>query len=230
VDTGHEVLDVACGTGVVARELTARVGPTGRVVGVDFNDAMLTVARRIRPDIEWKAADVVDLPFADGSFDAVVCQAALMFFPDRIHAVREMRRVLKDDGSVAVQVWANLDAQPAYRRIVEIAACHAGPDAIDLLSSYWVMGDLDRTRELITDAGLTVTKATTHVGAARFHSIDELVRIEVESTPLIDRIDETTYNAIIADAREALSEFEADEGGVAVPIVGHVFAATTVSR
>jgi SAM-dependent methyltransferase len=229
VDTGHEVLDVACGTGVVAREVAARVGRTGRVVGVDINDAMLTVARRIRPQIEWKAADVVALPFPDGSFDAVVCQAALMFFPDRIGAVREMRRVLKDDGRVAIQVWAGLDAQPAYRRIVEIAARHAGPDAVDLLSSYWVMGNLDRTRELITDAGLTVTDATTHIGAARFDSIDELVKIEVESTPLIDRIDDATYHAIVADAREALSEFEAGEGGVAVPIVCHIFAATNAT-
>jgi len=141
-------------------------------------------------------------------------------------AIRADGGVLKDDGRVALQVWASLDAQPAYRRIVEIAARHAGPVAVDLLSSYWVMGDVDRTRELITEAGLTVTEATTHIGAARFDSIDELVKIEVESTPLIDRIDDASYHAIIADACEALSGFEAGEGGVAVPNVGHIFAAT----
>jgi len=226
VDRGYDVLDVACGTGVVAREVAARVGPTGRVVGVDINEAMLTVARRSRPDIEWRRADVVALPFADGSFDAVVCQAALMFFPDRVAAVREMRRVLKDDGKLVIQVWAGLDAQPAYRRVVEIAARHAGPDAVDLLSSYWVMGDLDGTRNLIDDAGLALTEATTHVGTARFDSIDELVKIEVESTPLIDRIDDATYQAIIADAREALREFAAADVRVAAPIVGHIFLAT----
>jgi hypothetical protein len=141
-------------------------------------------------------------------------------------AIRADGGVLKDDGRVALQVWASLDAQPAYRRIVEIAARHAGPDAVDLLSSYWVMGDVDRTRELITEAGLTVTEATTHIGAARFDSIAELVKVEVERTPLIDRIEDASHHAIIADACEALSEFEAGEGGMAVPIVGHIFAVT----
>jgi len=97
-------------------------------------------------------------------------------------AIRADGGVLKDDGRVALQVWASLDAQPAYRRIVEIAARHAGPDAVDLLSSSWVMGDVDRTRELITEAGLTVTEATTHIGAARFDSIDSFHIPSIEYT------------------------------------------------
>jgi ubiquinone/menaquinone biosynthesis C-methylase UbiE len=87
VRPGQAVLDVACGTGVVAREAADRLAGRGRVVGVDSNEAMLTVARRIRPEIVWKQGDAADLPFDAGTFEVVLCQAALMFFPDRAAAV-----------------------------------------------------------------------------------------------------------------------------------------------
>jgi ubiquinone/menaquinone biosynthesis C-methylase UbiE len=222
---GDVVLDVACGTGVAAREAARRVGETGRVVGLDINEAMLAVAARIQPDIEWRQSDASSLPFPDGTFDAVLCQAALMFFPDRHGALSEMRRVVKSSGTVAVQVWASLDAQPAYGPFVDVAARHAGPDAIELLSSYWTLGDLDATARLFSDAGLAIAKTRTHTGTARFASIEEFVKIEIESTPLIDRVDEATYSAIRADARSVLAPFETSDRNVEIPIVGHVLTA-----
>lgn len=95
IGPGQAVLDVACGTGIVARTAAERVGPQGRVVGVDLNDPMLAVARRLRPDVDWRRADAATLPFDDASFDAVLCQAALMFFPEPEQALREMARVVK---------------------------------------------------------------------------------------------------------------------------------------
>lgn len=222
VTAGNEVLDVACGTGVVARGAAERVGGGGRVVGVDVNEAMLTVARRLSPGIDWRTGDACRLPFRNSSFDAVLCQAALMFFGDPAGAVREMSRVARERGTVAVQVWASLDAQPAYGPFVEVASRHAGPGAVDLLGSYWVMGDVGRLGSMFTAAGLTLASLTTHAGTARFESIEALVRIEVESTPLVDRITEDTYAAILAGARDALARFETDDGRAEVPIVGHV--------
>ena len=143
VAPGHAVLDVACGTGVVARTAADRMGGRGRVVGVDRNPAMLTVARRRRPDIEWRQADAADLPFRDGAFDVVLCQAALMFFPDVEQALREMGRVVAADGTIGVQVWGRLESQPGYGPFVEVAARHAGAEAVNLLSAYWVLGDLE---------------------------------------------------------------------------------------
>ena len=227
VTTGKEVLDVACGTGVVARAAAERVGATGRVVAVDNNEAMLTVARRLSPDVEWRTADAGRLPFPDSSFDAVLCQAALMFFPDRAGALGEMSRVVRDTGAVAVQVWASLDSQPAYGPFVEVAARHAGPEAVDLLGSYWTIGDLGHLGELFAEAGMRLTATRRHIGTARFASIDELVKIEVESTPLVDRIGDDTYAAILADARHALARFATLEGKAEVPIVGHILTGRT---
>jgi len=86
VRPGQRVLDVACGTGIVARVAADRLAGAGRVVGVDLNEAMLAVARRVRPDVEWRQGDAEALPFPPASFDRVLCQMALMFFPDRARA------------------------------------------------------------------------------------------------------------------------------------------------
>lgn len=90
VEEGQRVLDVACGTGVVARLAADRVGASGEVTGVDVNPEMLATARRaanaLGPSaavVEWREADVASLPFADGRFDVVLCQEAVQFFPDR---------------------------------------------------------------------------------------------------------------------------------------------------
>ena len=90
IQEGQRVLDVACGTGVVARAAADRVGRTGSVVGLDLNPAMLEVAANTRSDIEWRRGDAMNLPFGENEFDAVLCQSALFFFPNVEVAVAEM--------------------------------------------------------------------------------------------------------------------------------------------
>jgi ubiquinone/menaquinone biosynthesis C-methylase UbiE len=222
---GESLLDVACGTGVVARGAIELVGPTGRVVGLDLNDGMLAVARRLRPDVEWRQGDAAALPFEDGSFDVVVCQAALMFFPDRAGALREMARVVTAEGAVAVLVPGRLEASAAYARFVEVASHHAGPEAIDLLSTYFVLGDLDELRGLFDRAGLDVTGTRTMLTTVAIGSVDDFVTTEVEGSPLIERIDEDVYRRIREDARLALAPFIAASGRLEGPIEAHVVTA-----
>ena len=224
VRPGHSVLDVACGTGILARTAAERVGPTGTVTGVDLNDGMLTVARRLRPDLDWRQGDVADLPFADDSFDVVGCQSALMFFPDATGALREMGRVCRPGGTVGVQVYSGLDAQPAYRPWVEMVARHAGPEAVGLLSTYWVHGDLDTLSGRFASAGLEIADVRTLLGTARWESIDQMVRIEVESTPLVDRISDEVYRRIREESREVLGKYRT-ETGADVPLAAHLVIA-----
>jgi ubiquinone/menaquinone biosynthesis C-methylase UbiE len=221
---GQSVLDVACGTGIVARTAAERVGDQGRVTGLDLNEAMLTVARRLRPDLEWHPGDARNLPFPDRSFDVVLCQAALMFFPRPEEALSEMARVAA--GTVALQVWGTLESSAGYSRFAKIVARHAGEDAVRLFDTYWVHGDLDELRTLAEGAGLTITDTSTREGAVRVPSLDAFVTTEVESTPLRDRIDEKTYQRIRDDAVEELASFEDSDGGAAIPIVGHLVAAS----
>jgi len=222
---GQQVLDVACGTGILARTAADRVGAEGGVTGLDLNRAMLTVAERVRPDLDWRQGDAQALPFADGSFDRVVCQMALMFFPDRSAAVREMARVVRPGGMVTLMAPATLaDAQPAWGPFVQVVVRHAGPEAADLMNTYWSAGDLDGLTGLLTDAGLDIVTSVTREGTARFGSIDQMITTEVESTPLVQRLTPQAYQQIRADAREALRPFGTSHGQARPPLVGHIVA------
>lgn len=225
VTTGQSVLDVACGTGAVARAAAERVGPAGRVVGVDLNQAMLTVAERVCPGIELRQADVSSLPFEQATFDVALCQMALMFFPDRVAALREMGRVVKPEGTVVIMVPSSLNAQPAYRLLVELAARHAGPDAVAMLSAYWACGDLDELLGTLQASGLHTSSVRTRMGTARFASIDEFVAIEVESTPVRERLSDSEYDRLRREASDVLEAFTGSDGRAEIPIEGHLVAA-----
>jgi ubiquinone/menaquinone biosynthesis C-methylase UbiE len=225
VAPGQAVLDVACGTGIVTRTAADALRGQGRVVGLDLNEAMLAVARRVRPDLDWRQGDAAALPFPDGAFDTVLCQMALMFFPDRARALGEMGRVVAPGGTVAVVVPGQLASQPAWGPFVAMVARHAGPEALSLLSTYWACGDLAQLRALVESAGLDVTATRTRLGTARFDSVDAFVATEVESTPLIDRISQAVYARIREDAREVLRTFTTPAGRVEAPLEGHLVTA-----
>jgi ubiquinone/menaquinone biosynthesis C-methylase UbiE len=224
VSAGQRVLDVACGTGIVARTAADRIGADS-VVGVDLNDAMLTVARRVRPEIDWRQGDAAELPFDDGDFDAVLCQMALMFFPDPVRALQEMVRVVAPGGSVAVLVPGSLDSQPAYGPFVAMAARHAGAEARSLLGTYFACGDLDELVRLFEKAGLSELTTGTHLGTARFPSVDALVATEVDSTPLGERLTADVRDQIGEGARTVLAPFTTADGSLRAPFEVSVVAA-----
>ena len=138
IEPGQRVLDVACGTGVVARECACR-GAT--VTGLDLNESMLSVARRISPDIDWRQADASDLPFEDGTFDAVVCQFGLMFFPEREKSLSEQWRILAPGGRLAVSTWDVIEQIPIYVAMVGLIERHGGGDAAQVLRAPFWFGD-----------------------------------------------------------------------------------------
>ncbi len=80
VAPGQRILDATCGTGIVARVIADRVGGRAEITGIDLNESMIKVARRLCPDVDWRQGNAIDMPFADESFDIVLCQAALSFF------------------------------------------------------------------------------------------------------------------------------------------------------
>jgi len=113
VQAGERVLDVACGTGVVARVAASRVGKAGHVVGVDVNEGMLGMARTVPPSlgttITWQQGDAAALPLPNAAFDVVLCQQGLQYFPQREAALREMARVLVPGGRLALSVWRPIE-------------------------------------------------------------------------------------------------------------------------
>lgn len=225
VEPGKHVLDVACGTGIVARTAADRLDGSGTVTGLDLNDAMLTVARRVRPDLEFRQGDAAALPFDDDAFDAITCQMALMFMPDRKAVFDEMARVGRAGAFVGLNVPAALEVQPAYRPFVEAAANHAGPQAHSLLSTYWSCGDLDALSRELTSSGLEIVDRRTHSGPARFASADDFVRTEVAGSPLAERVDDATIGRIVADVEPQLERYVVDATTFEIPLVCHTISA-----
>jgi len=121
------ILDLGCGTGIVARVLRERLGGAARLAGIDLSGAMIERARTIAPDIEWHQGDAAALPFADGSFDVVLSQQMLQFCRDRQAAAREVRRVLAPGGRLVASTWRPRAQQPLYDQLGEVAERHLGP-------------------------------------------------------------------------------------------------------
>jgi SAM-dependent methyltransferase len=224
IRSGDRVLDVACGTGILAREIAARVGSSGRVTGLDLNEGMLAVARRLRPEIDWRQGDAAKLPFED-SANVVVSQFALMFFPDRVAALREMWRVLAPCGRLAVAVCAPITHTRGYSVLAGILRREAGHDAAAMVEGYFALGDQPELQRLCTAAGIGGVRVVTREGWARFASIDELVRIEIKGSPLAGLIDDASYQKVLKAVRQELREFCDAQGRVSVRLDATILSA-----
>ena len=119
-----DVLEVAAGTGAVTAELARQLPHGSTITATDLNQAMLDVAATKISDsrVRMRSCDALSLPFADGSFDAAVCQFGAMFFPDKLTAYREARRVLRDGGRYYLSVWDAIDSSPFFAVVTEAVA------------------------------------------------------------------------------------------------------------
>ncbi len=153
---GMRVLETACGTGIVTERLVARLAGSGSLVATDLNEPMLAyaAAKGLRTEyLEWRQADATKLPFADGSFDAVVCQFGLMFFPDKAAGVREAFRVLKPGGRFLVSVWDRLEDNPAPRITHETVAAFFTSDPPQFYTVPFSLHDATVVTGLLEGAG-----------------------------------------------------------------------------
>ncbi|TPI76628.1 methyltransferase domain-containing protein [Mesorhizobium sp. B2-8-9] len=171
---GHRVLDIACGTGIVARVARERLGAAGYVLGIDINADMLAVARTVAPDIDWRVGNAGALPLHDGEqFDLIVCQQGLQFFPDKSAAAAEMRRALAQGGRLAVATWRPDEEIPFFRDLRRVAERLLGP-VVDLRHSF---GNAAPIEVLLRDAGFHDVRSRTISRRIRFEDGAPLLRL-----------------------------------------------------
>jgi ubiquinone/menaquinone biosynthesis C-methylase UbiE len=182
---GDRVLDVACGTGIVARLASQQVGATGTVTGLDVNPGMLAVARSATPSgppIEWHEASAEAMPLPDASFDVVLCQMGLQFMPDKHAALREMRRVLVRGGRLVINL-----AGPTPRLFAimgEALERHIGAEAAGFVDLVFSLHDTGEIRNLVGDAGFHDVSVEPETRLQRLPPPEEFLWQYVHSTPL----------------------------------------------
>ena len=209
VTAGQRVLDVACGTGVLAREASTRVGPDGFVAGMDPDPGMLEVAGELAPRIRWRLGSAEFIPFPDAQFDAVLCQFGMMFFTDCHQALLEMLRVAVPRGRIAIAVFDSLQNSAAYPIEVELIRRHAGERAANALRAPFVLGNTEKLVRLFDEAGVDDIRTETRRGKARFPSIRSMVEADLRGwLPLMGIVlEERQVRRILFEAEEALRNY-----------------------
>ena len=227
--SGERFLDVACGTGIVARVVKERRGVGSNIVGVDLNPLMLAVARNAAADIDWRQGDAGSLPLEAGEqFDVVVCQQGLQFFPDKPAAVREMRRALAPEGRLAVSTWRPDEEMPLLRELRRVAERHLGT-IVDRRHAYGLAVPLEA---LLREAGYHDVRSATQKCRIRFRDGQAFIRMNAmalvgmsaASKEMGDTERERILAAVVNDS-EAIALENTGEKGLAFEMLANIATA-----
>ena len=228
---GECVLDVACGTGVVTRIAAERTGITGKVVGLDLNPDMIAVAQALPPPagatIEWLTRSALDLGLEDAFFDAVLCQQGLQFFPDKLTALREMRRVLRSGGRLALSVWSSIGHyNSAVGKALEQFIGR------DTAQRFWASRQAPSKDELLglaIDAGFSDAQISLARLDIRLPQLDQFAIQHLAATPVASAIAAAgaeTRGMIGASVMHQLERYADTEGTVSYPEETYVLTAS----
>jgi SAM-dependent methyltransferase len=217
---GERVLDVACGTGVIARLAAEAVGPAGSVTGIDLAPDMIDVARATRapaePSIDWHLGDATALPFPDATYDGVLCQMGLMFIPDRPAAIAEMRRTLSPGGRVVISTPGAI--QPPFEILERALVEHISADLGGFVRAVFSMHDPGTLTSLLRGAGLRDVTVTVKQATLRLPAPVDFLWQYINLTPMgpiVAQAPEAAKNAMEADITERWQPHTGQNGTVA---------------
>lgn len=221
------VLDVGCGTGVVALLAAEQVGRAGSISAVDVNPGMLEVARTLprAERVEWRQGDAAALPYPDASFDLVYCQQMLQFVPDRRGALGEMHRVLAPGGRSAIAVWGGIDRSPGYGALETALGRYGGPDAAAEIRAPFSLSDAGELASLMEEAGFVGIELHSRQIEVRVPSAEEWPRRVLPALaavgPATARMGPAEVGRVVAEVTVALTPYQGEDGLV-LPMESHI--------
>lgn len=189
IGPGERVLELACGTGIVTRRLATALPDDASLISTDLNEAMLAVAREVvgpNPRVTFQQANACAIPFPDASFDALACQFSFMFFPDKVHAMREARRVLRPGGRYVLNIWDAIEHSPIARVVHEAAVARFPDNPPDFLKAapygYFDRAEIER---VCRAGGFTSVKLETIEFPSVAPTAEDAARAFIDGTPLL---------------------------------------------
>ncbi len=221
---GSDVLDVACGTGIVARTVSSTVKQDVRVTGLDNNPEMLKHASELSEssglEINWKQGEAEQLPFKDHRFDYLFCQQGMQFFAEPPQVLKEMHRVLKPGGRLALNIIRSIDYHPAFEILADELEKHVGETAGNMMRAPFAEWDQKTIRSMVEDAGFENLLLHIDIISMRFPSPEEFLRREAVSSPLageMESLETDIRNQLIDDLNRSLESYQ-DDNGVVFPM------------
>jgi ubiquinone/menaquinone biosynthesis C-methylase UbiE len=197
VKPGLRVLETACGTGILTERLARRLAGQGTLGATDLNEPMIAHARtKALRDVDWRQADATALPFDDGSFDAVVCQFGLMFYPDKAKGVREAWRVLRPGGQYLFNVWDALEHNAVARITHETVARFFASDPPQFYMVPFSLHDTTRVSAWLTAAGFEDVAPIAVTGVGTSPSAADAATGLIEGNPIAAAILERRPDAL----------------------------------
>jgi ubiquinone/menaquinone biosynthesis C-methylase UbiE len=232
VRAGARVLDLACGTGVVARAAAHLAGPEGSVTGVDLGEPTLALARSRGSEegaaaIDYVQADAGALPFTDDGFDVGICQQGLQFFPDRVGALVQLRRVLAPGASVAVATWLGIEHSP-FRFIADALSRHIGVDAARMMHAPYSLHDGAELAALLSGAGFSDIEVFEEAISCTWASHSQFASRSIAATPiaaLFDEASEQARHAVTEEVTASLAEYALEEDRLCMTMATNIATA-----
>jgi SAM-dependent methyltransferase len=231
---GDRVLDVACGTGLVARLAAQPAGRTGNVTGLDLNPGMLALAASLASSdaptnapITWLEASATNMPLPDAAYDIAYCQLGLQFFTDRAAAVREMYRVLVPGGRLGLMVWQGIQYAPGFGALASALARHVSSEAADIMRAPFALAEAEPLRALVVAGGFHDIAIESVAGIVRFPSVSRFVQDYVRGSPLaghVAKVPDKNRAALVREVGDALAS-HVTEDGLTFPIKAHLASA-----
>ena len=216
---GSDILDVACGTGIVARTAAAKAGNDARVTGLDINQQMLNKASEMAEmeglEIDWQQGDAGQLPFEGNRFGHLFCQQAMQFFPEPQQVLGEMKRVMKADGTLALNILRPMHHNPAYRILADQLEKHAGETAGTMMRSPFPDWDQNTIHNMVAEAGFGNIQMHLEIISMRYPSPEEFLRREAASSPLageIEAMEPEKRMELVDDLNRSLEAYTDDRG------------------
>jgi ubiquinone/menaquinone biosynthesis C-methylase UbiE len=215
---GASVLDVACGTGVAARYAARRSGCGGRVVGVDTDQGMLEVARAVSMkeglSIAYQHGSAAELPFKSESFDAVLCLQGLQYFPDRLRAMSELRRVLRTGAPLVIVTWTEIEHCKGHWALVS-ALEHRGIDAAAARKPFSLSGAIE-LQSLAQEAGFLHASTRSEQRLSCFQSAESFVEAMLRGAPstrqALEKVPAEDWPSFLAEVEAALAQWHGSQG------------------
>lgn len=229
----EKVLDVACGTGIVGREIASRLGSNGHVTGVDLNEGMIDVARRLTDGdadrFEWHVADVCDLPFTENAFSLAICQQGLQFFPDEMAALKEVHRVLMPDGRIALTVWVG--PNDLFKVLAEALSRHVSDEIGQRSLAPFTYAGFQSLPDRVSQAGFGDIAVQTLTVVREVSEPESNIPKEIMGNPVGPSVAERgpeIMSQIVRDVMEGMTDYQ-DGDKLAVPQQASLMTATVCS-